>query len=542
MPRRIAALSWLLVVLVGVGVVGLVLGLKLPNRLNAGQRVINDLHPAFTPARVAGDRAGVNIASNITNLADPIVNPKGGAAAEIPQLLAFVSSKTGLSQPAVLDLLTKSFPHTTALLQTIPLSSVSAEIPTLLNLLASTLHMTQAQVLAALKANFPALTQAITALPIVTGGWDNVPGTAGLTRFDGTPVHSVPQVRDYFSADVIPVLEHHQTDFGRLDTYQPPVHTIPTILLVIAGIVILFGLLMMLRSAGGKVKVGEATVEWLVVLLVGVIVLAAVFGLQIYPRLDGGQHLLRDAAPVFQPARVSGSTAGIAMVSSIVDLADPVVTERGGAAGEVPKLIAFVSSKTGLAPAAVLSTLQSAVPHVTALLQAIPLSSVTAEVPGLMNLLGIALKASPAQVMAALSANFPHLAQAITALPVVTNGWYTVPGVGGLTRFDGKAVHTVPDVRDYFARDVIPAVVKAAPDFHKLYPVKEVSSTTVRNGATVTTTKLVNQSEPLDFFPGLLTIVGGLVVIYGIIMLIVIHLPDPEVEMAERRDVQRRRR
>ena len=533
MPRRIAVIAWLIVVLVGVGVGGLVLGLKLPSRLSAGQRVIDDLHPAFAPARVAGDRAGVTIASNITNLADPITTQNGGAASEVPQLLAFVSSKTGLTQAQVLDALTKNFPHTTALLQTIPLTAVSAEIPALLNLLATTLHLSQPQVLDALKANFPALTQSITALPVVTGGWENVPGTAGLTRFDGTAVHSVPQVRDYFANDVIPVLEHHQKDFNRLDTYFPPVKSIPNILLAIAAIVILFGLLMMLRSAGGKVKVGEATVEWLVVLLVGVVVLAAVFGLQIYPRLDGGQHLLRDAAPVFEPARVSGSQAGINMVSSIVDLADPVATDKGGAAGEVPKLIAFVSSKTGLAPAAVLSTLKGAVPHVTALLQAIPLSSITAEIPNLVNFLATTLKITPAQVMAALSANFPRLTQSITALPIVTNGWYNVPGIEGLTRFNGKAVHSVPEVRDYFAGDVIPAVVKAAPDFRKLYPVTTAGAKSH---------KLVNTKEPLTFFPGLLTIVGGLVVIYAIIMLIVIHLPDPELEAQQRRDPTRRRR
>ena len=65
----------------------------------------------------------------------------GGAAAEVPKLIAFVSQKTGLSQAAVVAALQKNFPHTTALLETIPLSSVTAELPGLLAFLEKTLHV-----------------------------------------------------------------------------------------------------------------------------------------------------------------------------------------------------------------------------------------------------------------------------------------------------------------------------------------------------------------------------------------------------------------
>src|SRR6202035_4991068 len=108
----------------------------------------NAAQPAFSHARVTGDRAGINIISNDVNLADPIVTPQGGAAAEVPKLVAFVAQKTGLSQAAVLAALTKNFPHTTALLETIPLSAVTAELPGLVSFLATTLHTTPAQVLA----------------------------------------------------------------------------------------------------------------------------------------------------------------------------------------------------------------------------------------------------------------------------------------------------------------------------------------------------------------------------------------------------------
>jgi len=56
--------------------------------------------------------------------------------------VAFVSKKTGLSQAAVLAALKKNFPHTTALLEAIPLSSVASEIPGLVAFLAKTLHAT----------------------------------------------------------------------------------------------------------------------------------------------------------------------------------------------------------------------------------------------------------------------------------------------------------------------------------------------------------------------------------------------------------------
>ncbi|MGA2320538.1 MAG: hypothetical protein ABSG95_07315, partial [Solirubrobacteraceae bacterium] len=93
--------------------------------------------------------------------------PQGGAAGEVPKLIAFVSQKTGLSQAEVLGALKKNFPHVTALLQAIPLSAVTAELPALFAFLEKTLHVSQAQLLSALQASFPGLTQSIT---LRTGG------------------------------------------------------------------------------------------------------------------------------------------------------------------------------------------------------------------------------------------------------------------------------------------------------------------------------------------------------------------------------------
>src|SRR3989337_594537 len=171
---RSGVLQWVVVLVVGVLVVTVVLGLSLIPRLNDGQKVLDAARPAFAPERLTGARAGIDIISKDVAMADPIVTPEGGAAAEVPKLIAFVSQQTGLSQAEVVAALQENFPHTTALLQTIPLSSVSAEFPAPFAFLEKTLDVSEAELLAALQANFPRLTQAIRNLPTVTHGWDNI--------------------------------------------------------------------------------------------------------------------------------------------------------------------------------------------------------------------------------------------------------------------------------------------------------------------------------------------------------------------------------
>lgn len=212
----------------------------------------------------------------------------------------------------------------------------------------------------------------------------------------------------------------------------------------------------------------RAVLSWSVVMLVGAIVLVIVLGLQLFPRLNGGQDLLKDAQPAFTEERIEGARAGVSMVSSIVDLADPIAQREGGAAGEVPKLVAFVAKGTGLTQAQVLEALATNFPHTTALLQAIPLEDVTAELPRLVAFLSRSLKLTPAEVQAALGENFPRLAQSIAALPTVTGGWNQVPETDQLTRFDGAPARTVPDVRDYFAADVIPVLERQGGNFRRL--------------------------------------------------------------------------
>ncbi len=485
--------AWFIVAAVGIVVAALVFILGLFPRLNSAEELLNGLQPAFTPDRVAGDRAGIAIVSDITDLADPIATDSGTAAPEVPKLIAFVSEKSGLPQPAVQAALAQNFPRLNNLLASLPLSAVSAELPGFITFLSDTLKMPPDQVNAAIKQNFPGLAQVITALPKVTNGWDNVPGTENLTRFDGGRVSTVPEVRDYFAEDVIPVLETQQQNFENLDGLPGGPKFIPPLLLVLGIIVAIFGLVMVLVSEQTRGALGG----WVIVMAVGIAVCVLVAGiLGLFSRLDAGQKVLNAAAPAFTQDRVQGDLAGIAIVSDITDLADPIATDSGTAAPEVPKLIAFVSEKSGLPQPAVQAALAQNFPHLNNLLASLPLSAVSAELPGFITFLSDTLKMPPDQVNAAIKQNFPGLAQVITALPKVTDGWDNVPGTENLTRFDGSKVSTVPEVRDYFAKDVIPAVQAQQQHFQD-----------------------VNNPFPeLTVFPPLLLVVGLLVTVYGAVM------------------------
>ena len=115
-------------------------------------------------------------------------------------------------------------------------------------------------------------------------------------------------------------------------------------------------------------------------------------------------------------------------------MANPIVEPSGGGASEVPALIAYAAKQLHTTPAAAAAAIKKNFPHTFALLNAIPLSAVTAEIPKLVAFLATTLKLTPAQVLAALKANFPALYEAITNLPTVTNGWYHIPALGDHTQ------------------------------------------------------------------------------------------------------------
>jgi hypothetical protein len=480
---RSGVLQWVIVLGVGALVVTVVLALNLIPRLSDGQKVLNGAKPAFTDQRLAADVAGINIISNDVDMADPLVTPKGGGAAEIPAVVAYVAKKEHVSTTAALALMQKTFPHTTALLEATPLSSVSAEIPKLVAFLATTLKLSQAQVLAAVKTSFPALYQAITNLPTVTGGWNHIQHIDGMTRFDGTPVRSVPDLRDYFKSDLIPAVAAQQKNFESLDGTSS-VNWIAPLLLIVGLVVMAFAGVMIARNRFGVDSRREAIGSASVVPVVGVVVVALVLVLSLIPRTSNGQKLLTGLKPAFAASRVHGDRAGVNMVSAIVNTEDPIMTPSGGAAGEVPKLIAFVSSKTGLTQAEVLNALQTNFPHTTALLRAIPLTAVSAELPAATKFLAPAVPA------------VPKLAHTIAAAPKVTSGWDRVPGTSSATtRFNGSPIRTVPQVRDYFSRDVIPVLESQRANYDNL-----------------------TKTSKIDFIGPLVLAVGIIVIVYGLIM------------------------
>ncbi len=238
------ASAWAVVVVVGVAILAVVLGLSYFDRLDAADTVINNLEPAFDAERVKGDVAGINMVHQVVLFGDPLATAKGGGSAEVPKLVAFVSDKAGLSEAQVLAALTKQAPKTTAVLQAIPLEEVSKEIPHLLDVLSKTLKISEATILAALKKETPGLAQTITTVPDLTAGWNNVPGTEKLTRFDGsTPVRTMTALDDYFREDVIPVLAQEREHFDKLANTWPPVTYFPPLLLVVGLLVVLYGLL-----------------------------------------------------------------------------------------------------------------------------------------------------------------------------------------------------------------------------------------------------------------------------------------------------------
>ncbi len=488
MPARktssVALLQWVIVLVVGIVVVALVLGLNLITRLSDGQKVINAAKPAFTTQSLNTDVAGINILSDDVQLADPIVTPAGGGAAEVPTIVGFVAAADHISDAQALAALQKGFPHTAALLQSIPLSAVTAEVPHLEAFLETALKVTPAQLVAALQANFPAILQTITYLPDVTNNWYNIPGLAavGFTDFNGTPVRSVPQLRTYFKDDLIPAVAAQKKNFDSLT--KTTVNWIPWVILIIGIVVIVFSLLMILRNLRGIGRI-EAIASASVVVVVGLVVIVFVLALGLIPRLSATQRLIKGLNPAFTVSRVKGDRIGINEVSDIINFENPVMTPSGGAAAEVPKLIAFVSSKTGLAPTAVVGALQKNFPHTLAVLEAIPLTSVSAELPSVVGAL------TPAAVP-----KIPRLAQTVLFAPPVTNGWNDVPGTAGATNFEGGPVNTVPEIGTYFSHDVIPVLEKQRRDW-----------------VTLTATSRVAFLGPLVLIIGIIAFVYGLLMV-----------------------------
>lgn len=107
--RNSSSLAWFVVVIAGVVVLAIVWGLQLSARLGAGQNVLDGARPIFTEERIVGDRVGITMIGNVADMVDPIIDAKGGATAEVGDLVGLVAGATGLPQADVLAALKPIF-------------------------------------------------------------------------------------------------------------------------------------------------------------------------------------------------------------------------------------------------------------------------------------------------------------------------------------------------------------------------------------------------------------------------------------------------
>lgn len=212
-----------------------------------------------------------------------------------------------------------------------------------------------------------------------------------------------------------------------------------------------------------------ASRAWCGVALVGIVIVGLVLALSLLPRLSAGQRLLDSAGPAFSDERVAATRAGVDLLSQYVDLADPLLTARGGGDKEVRSLVRLIRRELGLTSEQARRILRREAPRTEALSRALPLEGVAREVPRLTAYLATTLTISEDELAATLERSFPHLAQALTALPIVTDSWYDVPGIEGLTRLSrDKPVSTMPGLRKYYRDDLVPLVADNKREFQRL--------------------------------------------------------------------------
>jgi hypothetical protein len=493
MGRKTLPLAWAGVTVLGVIVVILVVSWQLFPRLTAAQTMVDDLTPAFTVDRVKGDRGGIEIVSAATNTVDAMMYADG-AKAELPKLIDLVAAKTGRSREDAQALMRTDFPAINGFLASLTLPEVSAEFPKLVHYLGTVLMMTPEQVDQMLKTDYPKLDQVIINLPKLTDGWAAIPGTERLTRFDGTPVRTMPQMRTYLSEELIAPVERQQDNFRPLGV-RGGVGFLAPLLLVLGIVVILFGTVMVVATWRGVPR-NPLRFAWAVVPVVGLGVVGLVLGLNLFPRLIGGQTLLNDTRSAFALDRIQGDRAGIEFIDVFVKALGPAVLPDGGATEEYPKLLDRVATKVGVPLQDVKDLVHLDFPHAAGLLDGVPFSASTADATKLVEFLAAESNVSAEQMWNILRADFPQTYQLFTNLRLVSDGWAQVPGTEGLTRFDGAPAGQVPVVRDYFRDDVIPALERQ------------------QNNYVITDTNW----PPLTVFAPLLTAVGVLVIVYGVLL------------------------
>jgi hypothetical protein len=239
--------AWGAVVAIGVFVLIVVGALQLYPRLHGADEMARSLEPAFESHNVSGLRAGTDLTVQAVALGDPIMTPAGGATAEVPQLVSLISERTGVSERDVRARLRRTAPKTMALLfDAIPLTNVAAEVPHLLAVLRRKLHVSHDALLRSLHRRTPGIAQALVSVGPVTAGWDRIPGSDGLHRFDGSgSVRTMPQFAEYLDEDVVAVFESQGPHLRSLADTWPRLDVIAPVLLAIGLLVAIYGATML---------------------------------------------------------------------------------------------------------------------------------------------------------------------------------------------------------------------------------------------------------------------------------------------------------
>lgn len=491
MRNRKLPLAWSGVTLVGVIVIILVVSWQLFPRLFAAQALVDDLSPAFPVDRVIGARGGIEMVSVATNVGDAMMRPDR-AEAELPKLFDFIAQRTGRSNEDAQALLRNGFPAINGFLTSLTLPEVSAELPKLVHYLSTALLITPDEVDHMLQTDYPKIWQVYVNLPKLTDGWFDIPGTEKLTRFDGTPVRTMPELRTYFSEDVVAPVERQQANFRPLGT-RGGVWWLAPLLLALGIALVVFGTTMVAKNWRG-VPHTRLRLAWAVVPVVGVVVVVLVLGINAFSRFIGGQQLLNDTRPVFALDRIQGDRAGIDFISIFVDALGPATLPDGGVTEEYPKLLDHVANKVGVPLQDVKDLVHLDFPHAARLLDGVPFSASTADAIRLVELLAAASAVTTGQIQETLQAEFPWIYQLISNLKILSDGFAEVSGAEKLTRFDGSPAHSVPLIRDYFRDDVIPGLERQQHTF----------------------VVVDTNWPPLTVFAPLLTALGIAVVAYGL--------------------------
>ncbi|MDP2709597.1 MAG: hypothetical protein Q8O56_00140 [Solirubrobacteraceae bacterium] len=457
-----ASRAWLGVALIGFLVVVLVLALMLMPRFGAGQRLVDAAEPAFTDERVAGTRNATNVLSQYVDVVDPLLTRRGGARREVDTLIGLIRRRLAVTPDQVRKILRREAPHTEALLRALPLNGVAGEVPRLTTYLATILGTTEDEVGATLERDFPRIAQSLAALRRTADAWNDVPGIDGLTRLTADkPVRTVPGLRKYYRDDVVPLIVRHRADVQRL-AGSGGIGYIPYLLLVVGLGLLAFGVHGARRSA----KVVPGTLSWRLVVSVGVLVIGLVVVAQYFPRLAGAQRTIAAFDPVFAQDRVTGAANGLDTIHEAIEFGDPLMTAAGGASREVPRLYRFIADRTGRTASEVRASVRRRAPQTTALLDAIPLTEVSAEIAPLRRYLSRALRLPGDRLVDTLRDRTPALAQSLLTVPAVTGAWSAATGNVSMTRFDDlSAVRALPSFDDYLRQDLIGVLVDGREDF-----------------------------------------------------------------------------